>query len=144
VFSTEEQAVRDALAAQGIRINKNPCTSPTQTDCTDVNGFRQSTMNAISAVNAGLGGNGFVITGGTEYGHAEGTYSHSNGYKFDIGQGSNSSNWNNIDAYFKGLTGSSNVSNNITYSVTVPSTGQRLDIRRETSGGLHWDIKALP
>ncbi len=137
----DESKIRNDLASQGVTINKNPCTYPGQRNCTNVTGFRQSTIDAISTINRGIGGTGFVITGGTESGHAQGTYSHGNGYKFDIGQGSNSGNWSKIDSYFKSLIGTQNITPNKTYSVTVPSSGKRLDVRWEND---HWDIKALP
>jgi hypothetical protein len=146
VFYGDEQFIRDALAQQGVTINKNPCTFPGQENCTDVVGFRQSTMAAISNLNRAVGGNGFVITGGTEKSkHAAGTYSHGNGYKFDVGQGSNPGNWDKIDNYYKGLIGSQVVSDNKVYPVTVLGTGQKLELIREKRGdSLHWDIKALP
>jgi len=138
----DESSIRNSLSQSGVTVNKNPCTYVGQTDCTNTVGFKKSTIDAINTISSGTGG--FVITAGTESGHAAGAYSHGTGYKFDIGQGSNSSNWDKIDTYFRSSIGSQNISNNTTYTMTVPSTGQRLDVRRETSGGLHWDIKALP
>ena len=138
----DESSIRSSLAQNGVTVNKNPCTYSSQTDCTNTAGFKKSTVDAISTISKGTGG--FVITAGTESGHAIGTYSHSTGYKFDIGQGSNSSKWDTIDSYFKTSIGSQNISNNTTYSITTPSTGQKMEVRRETTGGLHWDIKALP
>jgi hypothetical protein len=136
-----ESTIRSSLANQGVTVNKSPCTYPGQRNCTNVAGFRQSTVDAITNLNSAIGGKGFVITGGTEAGHAPGTYSHGAGYKFDVGQGSNSANWSKIDGHMKSLIGSQDITPNKTYPVTLSPSGRRLDLRWE---GSHWDIKALP
>jgi len=67
---------RQILAIAGIEVN-HPAPR------TSLEGIRVNTINAIVALNRAIGG-GIVITGGTESGHASGTYSHANGYKVDL------------------------------------------------------------
>jgi len=55
--------------------NNSTCTSFTNINDTTVYGVRTLKQSSGCAVN---------ITGGTEVGHASGTYSHRNGYKVDI------------------------------------------------------------
>lgn len=97
-YANNDQAIRNYLvtAPRGITINKADCTFVGQTDCTSLDGMKQTTINEIvsmaqacdTRVNpAGPPDNkcGVVITGGTEAGHAEtGTCTHSSGYKFDM------------------------------------------------------------
>ena len=59
------------------------CTTRSNPTCTSFEGIRQATIDgAITLKRAS--GCGLTITGGTEVGHASGTYSHYNGYKVDI------------------------------------------------------------
>jgi len=50
---------------------------------TSLEGIRVATINAIVELKR-VSGAEIVITGGTESGHASGTYSHANGYKVDL------------------------------------------------------------
>ena len=56
--------------------NNSTCTSFDQVNLTTIQGIQ--TLKSAS-------GCGINVTGGTETGHASGTYSHWNGYKLDIG-----------------------------------------------------------
>jgi hypothetical protein len=63
------------------------CTDRNNSTCTSFEGIQQSTVSgAITLHNAS--GCAENITGGTEVGHAGGTYSHGTGYKIDISHNS--------------------------------------------------------
>lgn len=68
------------------------CTTRSNPTCTSFDGLRQATVDgAVTLRNAS--GCALNITGGTEVGHAGGTYSHYNGYKLDF------SRWSCISSY---------------------------------------------
>jgi len=80
-----EQGVRDIFDAAGININKSACAANQTSNCTDVGGLRQNTINGVVAFKDSCGDScNVVITAGSEDGHSDGTYSHSNGYKVDL------------------------------------------------------------
>ena len=82
--SAEEAAVRAQLAAAGVAINHDPCPAGSDgSGCTNVGGMQTATVNQIIIISNSCGG-GITVTGGTEPGHAPGTYSHGNGYKVDL------------------------------------------------------------
>lgn len=70
---------RAALAAAGITVNK------TEAQGTSLNGMRTKTVQDVIDLKHDCDCT-IVITGGTEStgGHAEGTYSHESGYKYDM------------------------------------------------------------
>jgi hypothetical protein len=72
------------LSAAGITWSSSGgCTTRSNSTCTSFDGIRQTTIDgAITLRNAS--GCALNITGGTEVGHASGTYSHYNGYKLDF------------------------------------------------------------
>jgi hypothetical protein len=72
------------FSAAGIGwTSSGGCTNPANSTCTSFEGIRQATIDGgITLKNAS--GCGLTITGGTETGHAGGTYSHANGYKLDF------------------------------------------------------------
>jgi len=85
------------LSIAGIGVNKlAPATS--------LEGIRTSTINVIVDLNR-LSGAGIVITGGTEGGHAGGTYSHANGYKVDLRKNSTLDNYIRNNFSFAGKVG---------------------------------------
>lgn len=79
-----EQAVRNSLAAAGIAINSPLCTGGQTSGCTNVGGLRDETVSDLIAFSQACDDCEVVVTGGSEGGHASGTYSHNNGYKVDI------------------------------------------------------------
>ncbi|HVX90604.1 MAG TPA: hypothetical protein VHC20_03130, partial [Candidatus Paceibacterota bacterium] len=100
-----EDAVRQQLAAAGVSINKGVCSPPddhscggTPPSCTDVGGMQSATISQIINIANACPGCGVQVTGGTEPGHACGTYSHGNGYKVDLHPTSG------LDALLKSLT----------------------------------------
>lgn len=82
-------AVSQADAAAQFRAagitwtSSGSCTDRTNSTCTSFDGLRQTTIDgAITLKRAS--GCALTITGGTETGHAGGTYSHGTGYKLDF------------------------------------------------------------
>src|SRR4051812_37277327 len=80
---TQSQAAGQ-LSADGItHSSSGNCTTRSNSTCTSYEQINSSTVQgAITLRNAS--GCAINITGGTEVGHASGTYSHYNGYKIDI------------------------------------------------------------
>ncbi len=92
--SAVSQASAEAqFSAAGIGwTSSGGCTNPTIPSCTSFEGIRQATIDGgITLKNAS--GCGLTITGGTETGHAGGTYSHANGYKLDFSRTSCLTSW---------------------------------------------------
>jgi hypothetical protein len=101
--SGDESAVRQKFSAAGVSVNKSACPngykySDVSGGCTSVGGMRQATVDQVIAIKNAVG-SGITVTGGSELGHASGTYSHGNGYKVDLSQGSAA-----LNAYLNGLT----------------------------------------
>jgi Type IV secretion system pilin len=76
----------EAVAALGggftISSSGN-CSDKTKASCTSLDGIQKNAIQRVKELKA-LVGTSFIITGGTEVGHAGGTYSHANGYKIDL------------------------------------------------------------
>jgi hypothetical protein len=92
--SAVSQASAEAqFSAAGIGwTSSGGCTNPNNPTCTSFEGIRQATIDGgITLKNAS--GCGLTITGGTETGHAGGTYSHANGYKLDFSRTSCLTSW---------------------------------------------------
>jgi hypothetical protein len=81
------------FSAAGIGwTSSGGCTNPDIPTCTSFEGIRQATIDGgITLTNAS--GCALTITGGTETGHAGGTYSHANGYKLDFSRTSCLTSW---------------------------------------------------
>lgn len=77
-------AVLDRLRNEGItwRSNGN-CSNREQTDCTSFEGMRWSSLLGLIALRR-ESGCPLIVSGGTERGHADGVYTHYNGYKADV------------------------------------------------------------
>ncbi|MGV9247329.1 hypothetical protein [Streptomyces sp. NPDC003710] len=78
-----------AAAAQRLRqagigwTSSGGCSDRNNPRCTSFEQINQSTVAGVIAFKR-AGGCAVTLTGGTETGHAAGTYSHRNGYKVDI------------------------------------------------------------
>ncbi|GAB3817984.1 hypothetical protein GCM10027605_69620 [Micromonospora zhanjiangensis] len=89
-FSTPAFAVSQSSAASQFRAagvtwsSSGGCTNRNQSNCTSFEGIRQATIDGVITFKR-ISGCAINITGGTETGHASGTYSHWNGYKVDVG-----------------------------------------------------------
>ncbi|QWF79144.1 hypothetical protein [Amycolatopsis sp. CA-230715] len=79
-----QSAAAAKLGAAGItHSSSGGCTARSKPTCTSYEQINASTVDGISTLKR-ASGCGINITGGTEVGHAAGTYSHYNGYKVDI------------------------------------------------------------
>ena len=92
VYEEDSQA-RTQLQLAGISVNKLNCTSASDTNCTSLAGIQTSTINQVINLKAACECD-FILTGGTETGHAGGTTSHGSGYKVDISLGA-------VDSYIQ-------------------------------------------
>jgi hypothetical protein len=82
---TQASAESQFRAAGITWSSSGGCTTRSNSTCTSFDGIRQTTIDgAITLKRAS--GCALNITGGTEVGHASGTYSHYNGYKLDFGK----------------------------------------------------------
>ena len=97
-FSGPASAVSHSSAASqfsaaGISwTSSGGCSDPNNSTCTSFEGIRQPTIDgAITLKNAS--GCSLLITGGTETGHAGGTYSHAAGYKLDFSRTTCLTSW---------------------------------------------------
>lgn len=82
-FLTHAQALSQ-LTAAGIPVSSSGnCSDRNNSSCTSLDQIRQSTISGVINFKAATGC-AITVTGGTETGHASGTYSHWNGYKVDV------------------------------------------------------------
>lgn len=83
----DRQFAEYALRASGIGWRSTGgCSDRTVRTCTSFEGIRWGTIKSLIEF-AESSGCEVTVTGGTERGHAGGTYSHANGYKVDIATG---------------------------------------------------------
>ncbi|MET8701983.1 hypothetical protein ACFVUH_20710 [Kitasatospora sp. NPDC058032] len=103
------------------------CTTRSNSTCTSFDQINSGTVSAVITLKQ-ASGCAINITGGTEVGHASGTYSHYNGYKVDISRNSC------IDGY---------IQNSFTY-IGNRSDGypqwQAASGNLYCNEGSHWDI----
>ncbi|KAF9087351.1 hypothetical protein BGX29_007140 [Mortierella sp. GBA35] len=73
------------LIPNGITASSSGgCTDRNIPSCTSYQGILSGTVDGAITLKKASGVSSMVITGGTEVGHASGTYSHAKGYKVDI------------------------------------------------------------
>ncbi|MEO6502705.1 MAG: hypothetical protein ABIQ09_12415 [Jatrophihabitantaceae bacterium] len=80
---TQSQAASQLSAAGVTWSSSGGCTNRNISTCTSFEQINQSTVSGVITLK-NASGCSINITGGTETGHASGTYSHWNGYKVDI------------------------------------------------------------
>jgi len=95
--------------------------------CTSYEQINQSTVSGIKTYRS-VSGCAVNITGGTEVGHASGTYSHYNGYKVDISRSTCNDNYIRGHYAYIGLRGDG-------YPMYQAASGNVY-----TNEGNHWDI----
>ncbi|MFJ7244105.1 peptidoglycan-binding protein [Kitasatospora sp. NPDC098652] len=123
-----QSQVASMFSAAGITWSSSGnCSDRTNSSCTSFDGLRRA--SADGAVNFKHASNcALNITGGTETGHASGTYSHGTGYKLDFGMTSCITNY---------------IHGNFSHSGT---RGDGADLWTAPSGniyaneGSHWDV----
>jgi len=128
--SLSDTAVRNELTTDSngkITVNKT-CGSAKQSNTTCVDGLQRNTIDGVENIQKGCNCD-VIITGGTENGHAPGTYSHSNGYKLDLGM-----NNPTLNTYVNNQIGTSNPTPYKPYKGTDGNT-----YMYET-GPPHWDV----
>ena len=91
---SQSQAASQLRAAGITWSSSGGCTDRNNAHCTSFEQINQSTVSGVITLHR-ASGCAVNITGGTETGHASGTYSHWNGYKVDISHNSC------IDSYIK-------------------------------------------
>ncbi len=122
---THAQALSQ-LNAAGITVSSSGgCSDRNNSSCTSLDQIRQSTITGIINFKRASGCT-VVVTGGTETGHASGTYSHWNGYKVDISKSAGGSCLNYIINNYTSIGGSKyqDASGNVYYN----------------EDSYHWDI----
>lgn len=84
VTKLSDASAASQLSASGIgRSSSGGCTNRNVATCTSYEQINQDTVSGIKTFRS-ISGCAITITGGTETGHASGTYSHWNGYKVDV------------------------------------------------------------
>ena len=90
-------SARSQVYGDGMSVySSGGCQDRYNSTCTSLEQVHQHTINGIITLHHACGYCTIVITGGTEVGHASGTYSHWNGYKLDI------RHYSGVDSYIKG------------------------------------------
>ena len=80
------------------------CTTQSNSTCTSFSGLRQTSIDGAKTLKS-ASGCALNITGGTEVGHAGGTYSHANGYKLDFTRSTCLTSWVHNTYSYQGLRG---------------------------------------
>jgi hypothetical protein len=124
---TDAQAAAQLSAAGITRTSSGGCTNRNVGTCTSYDQINQSTVSGIITYK-NASGCAVNITGGTETGHASGTYSHWNGYKLDIARSTCNDNWIHSAYTYIGLRSDG-------YPMYEAASGNVY-----TNEGSHWDI----
>lgn len=126
-FLTHAQATSQLTAAGISWTSTGGCSDRNVATCTSFEQVRQTTIDGIRTLRS-ASACAITITGGTETGHSDGTYSHWNGYKLDVRPTAC------VDSY---------VTSNFTYVGYISGWGHQY---RSNAGNLytdegnHWDI----
>ncbi|MFD8143918.1 peptidoglycan-binding protein [Streptomyces sp. NPDC059708] len=127
---THSQAAGIFNAAGITWSSSGNCSDRNSTSCTSFDGLRQASADGAVALRR-ASNCALTITGGTETGHASGTYSHWNGYKLDFNPTSCLSNYITANFPHTGTRGDGAA------LYTAPSGNV---YARESS---HWDVTFL-
>lgn len=128
VTKLSDASAASQLSASGIgRSSSGGCTNRAVSTCTSYEQINQETVSGIKTFKS-ISGCAITITGGTEVGHASGTYSHYNGYKVDI------SVTTCVSGYITGHYAYSGTRSDGTPLYTAPSGNVY------AKEGSHWDI----
>lgn len=125
---TQAQA-ESAFSGAGVTWSSSGgCTDRNTPTCTSFDGLRQASVDGAITLK-GASGCALNITGGTEVGHASGTYSHGTGYKLDFARTACLTDWVHS-----------------TYTYQGPRSGDGAPLYKAASGNLyadegnHWDV----
>jgi hypothetical protein len=139
------QAHEEALCSftnEGVQVSSTAgscgtCGAPQQC-ATSLDGVKESTIKGILKLKDGCPGCSMVITGGTEGSHAEGEYSHGNGYKIDIDSADMTSS--PFDQYLISLGANPGGG----FQAIEGSNGYTYIFHAEPGAASHWDIQVCP
>lgn len=81
---TQAQAESRLIPAGILARSSGGCTDKSISTCCSYQGILSGTVAGIINLKRSSGVPALVITGGTEVGHRNGAYSHTNGYKVDV------------------------------------------------------------
>jgi len=101
---TQAQAASQLSAAGITWSSSGNCTTRSNPHCTSFDQINASTVTGVITLKH-ASGCAINITGGTEVGHAAGTYSHYNGYKVDISHNTCNDNYVHNSFSYIGLRG---------------------------------------
>jgi hypothetical protein len=101
---TDAQAASQLSAVGITRVSTGGCTNRNVSTCTSYEQINQETVSGIKTFRS-ISGCAITITGGTETGHASGTYSHWNGYKVDVSPTTCVSNYITSHYSYSGVRG---------------------------------------
>jgi hypothetical protein len=101
---TDAQAASQLSAVGITRVSSGGCTTRSISTCTSYEQINQETVSGIKTFKS-ISGCAITITGGTEVGHASGTYSHYNGYKVDVSPTTCVSNYITSHYSYSGVRG---------------------------------------
>ena len=105
VTKLSQSQAASQLSAAGITWSSSQnCTTRSNPHCTSFEQINASTVTGVVTLRH-ASGCAINITGGTEVGHAAGTYSHYNGYKVDIAHNSCVDNYVHNSFSYIGLRG---------------------------------------
>jgi hypothetical protein len=124
---TDAQASAQLSAAGIGRTSSGGCTDRNVATCTSYDQINQSTVTGVITYHQ-ASGCAVTITGGTETGHASGTYSHWTGYKVDIARSSCNDAWIQGTYSYIGLRSDG-------YPMYEAASGNVY-----TNEGTHWDV----
>ena len=100
-----QASAESQFRAAGISwTSSGGCTTRSNSTCTSFEGIRQATIDGGITLKR-ASGCALTITGGTEVGHASGTYSHYNGYKLDFSRTTCLTGWIHGTYTYIGLRG---------------------------------------
>ncbi|MFE9725691.1 hypothetical protein ACFYQ5_19340 [Streptomyces sp. NPDC005794] len=85
-YRTHAEAAAQLKKAGVTWSSSGGCTNRERSDCTSFTRINKATVSGVIAFRK-AGGCAVRVTGGSERGHAAGTYSHYNGYKADVALG---------------------------------------------------------
>ena len=103
--AVSQASAESQFRAAGVSwTSSGGCTTRSNPTCTSFEGIRQATIDGGITLKR-ASGCALTITGGTEVGHASGTYSHYNGYKLDFSRTTCLTGWIHSTYTYIGLRG---------------------------------------